>query len=403
MKVVNKTKSTDFCGLRVGQQREELSVAAGASADFELGTGAYKLCVLACKSAVPARGGNSTNVVGCGDFNLSKPQEIYVFEGKEEPKVEPAAGYQQTKWLNNIDPTYAENAHHPWLTVFGDLKPSYWHVHLDNPCPKAVYVGGKDVKGLGQTRISVDPKRDNDFFGDKPPVYFYFSRDIRGADKPTFDLPAGSYELKVKEDCSEVEVKEAKYPRAPARSGRSSRAACSCGGASAAAPPATISASATRPLPPFAATRRWHNTPRRAAAKRVRTAGRPSVSHSPTRRLTAVAGLAATTPDSTSRPVSAAPSASSPDSRSPMSLTSNTSTSWRPAARRPAAMVGTSSPTSRCTTTLRRSLSMISTGSSMVTTRSGCRVVRSSISAASVVVLPPPGPDATSTRPGAGA
>jgi hypothetical protein len=163
VKVVNKTKSTDFCGLRVGQQREELSVAAGASADFELGTGAYKLCVLACKSAVPARGGNSTNVVGCGDFNLSKPQEIYVFEGKEEPKVEPAAGYQQTKWLNNIDPSYAENAHHPWLTVFGDLKPSYWHVHLDNPCPKAVYVGGKDVKGMGQTRISVDPKRDNDF------------------------------------------------------------------------------------------------------------------------------------------------------------------------------------------------------------------------------------------------
>ena len=161
---------------------------------------------------MPARGGNSTNVVGCGDFNLSKPQEIYVFEGKEEPKVEPAAGYQQTKWLNNIDPSYAENAHHPWLTVFGDLKPSYWHVHLDNPCPKAVYVGGKDVKGLGQTRISVDPKRDNDFFGDKPPVYFYFSRDIRGADKPMFDLPAGSYELKVKEDCSEVEVKEAKYP-----------------------------------------------------------------------------------------------------------------------------------------------------------------------------------------------
>jgi hypothetical protein len=44
------------------------SVAAGASADFELGTGAYKLCVLACKSAVPARGGNSTNVVGCGAF-----------------------------------------------------------------------------------------------------------------------------------------------------------------------------------------------------------------------------------------------------------------------------------------------------------------------------------------------
>ena len=73
VKVVNKTKSTDFCGLRVGQQREELSVAAGASADYELGTGAYKLCVLACKSAVPARGGNSTNVVGCGDFNLSKP------------------------------------------------------------------------------------------------------------------------------------------------------------------------------------------------------------------------------------------------------------------------------------------------------------------------------------------
>jgi len=96
--------------------------------------------------------------------------------------------------------------------VFGDLKPSYWHVHLDNPCPKAVYVGGKDVKGMGQTRISVDPKRDNDFFGDKPPVYFYFSRDIRGADKPMFDLPAGSYELKVKEDCSEVDVKEAKYP-----------------------------------------------------------------------------------------------------------------------------------------------------------------------------------------------
>jgi len=212
VKIVNATKSTDFCGLRVGQQREELSVAVGASADFELGTGAYKLCVLACKSAVPARGGNSTNVVGCGDFNLSKPQEIYVFEGKEEPKVEPAAGFAQTKWMNNIDPSYAANAHHPWLTVFGDLKPSYWHVHLDNPCPKAVYVGGKDVKGMGQTRISVDPKRDNDFFGDKPPVYFYFSRDIRGADKPTFDLPAGSYELKVKEDCSAVEVEKAKYP-----------------------------------------------------------------------------------------------------------------------------------------------------------------------------------------------
>ena len=80
------------------------------------------------------------------------------------------------------------------------------------PCPKAVYAGGKDVKGLGQTRISVDPKRDNDFFGDKPPVYFYFSRDIRGADKPMFDLPAGSYELKVKEDCSAVEVEKAKYP-----------------------------------------------------------------------------------------------------------------------------------------------------------------------------------------------
>ena len=36
-----------------------------------------------------------------------------------------------------------------------------------------------------------------------------------------------------------------------------------------------------RPLPLFAVTRRWHNTPRRAAAKRARAPlGRPSVSHS---------------------------------------------------------------------------------------------------------------------------
>ena len=212
LKVVNATKSTEFCGLKVGGQFQQFPVAVGSSAEYELSTGAYKLCVIGCKSEVPARGGNSTNVVGCGDFNLSKPQEIYVFEGKEEPKVEPAPGFQQTKWLNNIDPTYSKNARHPWMTVFGDPKPTYWHVHLDNPCPKAVYVGGKDVKGLGQTRVSVDPQRENDFFGDKPPVYFYFSRDIRGADKPSFDFPAGSYELKVKEDCSAVEVKEAKYP-----------------------------------------------------------------------------------------------------------------------------------------------------------------------------------------------
>ena len=45
VKVVNATKSTDVCGIRVNGQREPFSVAVGASGDYELGTGAYQLCV----------------------------------------------------------------------------------------------------------------------------------------------------------------------------------------------------------------------------------------------------------------------------------------------------------------------------------------------------------------------
>ena len=85
-----------------------------------------------------------------------------MFEGKEEPKVEPAAGYQQTKWLNNIDPSYAENAHHPWLTGLG-ISAVVLARPPRQPLSEAVYAGGKDVKGLGQTRISVDPKRATTF------------------------------------------------------------------------------------------------------------------------------------------------------------------------------------------------------------------------------------------------
>ena len=153
-----------------------------------------------------------------------------------------------------------------------------------------------------------------------------------------------------------------------------------------------------RRLPPAAGTRRWTMMPRKLAAIRARVRGVSSSGVAVNRSRTC--GMSpARRPASTSRPVSTASTASRAAAGSARSPTTRTSRSCRLTERRAAAADGTSVPTSRWTTTPLRSLSRYSTGSSIVTTRQGRRAVRSSTSAASVVVFPCPGPPATMHQP----
>jgi hypothetical protein len=212
LKVVNTTASTPFCGVSVGSEHIDLPVAPGAAGEVDVPRGIFKTCVIACKAAIPAVGATATDRVGCDSLNLTGPREIYVFEGKEPPHADVTPGFQQTVWLSNVDPRYAENRRHPWLNALGDVVPHMWHVHVTNPCDKTVFVGHQDVKGMGQRGLHVDPKEEQMMFGDKPPVYLYFSTTRPRLDeKPAFDLPAGSYEMEISSDCRSIELKEEKY------------------------------------------------------------------------------------------------------------------------------------------------------------------------------------------------
>jgi hypothetical protein len=212
--VVNATQSTDFCAVRIGDERRPLSVQPGASGEAEVPSGSSKVCVLACKEGQPLQGASSTNAVGCGPFDLSEPREIYVFEGTTIPDAPPAPGFKQTRWLNNIDPRYAENRRRPWLDPFGNPRKGAWHIAVKNPsCPKTGILGYEDVKGHGQRTLPVDPQMTRDYFGDKPPVYIYFSLDPAGMNKtPLYDLPEGSYEFEIKPDCNTLDLKSESYP-----------------------------------------------------------------------------------------------------------------------------------------------------------------------------------------------
>jgi hypothetical protein len=89
-----------------------------------------------------------------------------------------------------------------------------WYVTVKNPkCSKTGYVGYKDVKGLGQQTLAIDPMMKKDYFGDKPPVYLFYSLDRVHLNKtPLWDLPEGAYEFEVTPDCKTLELKREAYP-----------------------------------------------------------------------------------------------------------------------------------------------------------------------------------------------
>ena len=157
-----------------------------------------------------------------------------------------------------------------------------------------------------------------------------------------------------------------------------------------------------RRSPPAAGTRRWTTMPRKLAGD-PRARQRRVVLWLRGQPLDGSAGRRAPG----GRPAPAGPSrpprwpAARPPDRADRRRPS-TSTSCRLTERSAAAADGTSVPTSRWTTTPRRSSSRYSTGSSIVTTRQARRALRSSTSAASVVVFRCPGPPATSTSPAPG-
>ena len=149
------------------------------------------------------------------DGGMSKACEFTSAEGKQCKVYYDGLGATcDIRESSNSDPEPPTATPRPTLDTSLKVQGGKWYFEIKNPsCPKTGYVGYKDVKGLGQQTLAIDPMMKKEYFGDKPPVYLFFSLDRAHINKtPLWDLPEGAYFFEVTPDCRTLELKREAYP-----------------------------------------------------------------------------------------------------------------------------------------------------------------------------------------------
>jgi len=224
VRVRNQTASTPFCRIEVRGQgpdddHAQSNIAPGqeAALSFKSGPRSAKktVCVYACAQA---RGldGRDTKLVGCGDMNLDPqhPDEVVVYDGPERPQLPPAVeGHRQVVWENNVNPVFTLHKNKRWLTPYGQVRSGAFHATVAHPggCPRTVILKTEDRKAL-KNKFSTDPRMTDELATDYPPVYLSFGLDRTERDLDrVWDLPAGVYQFKVRDDCTGLDLIDQKF------------------------------------------------------------------------------------------------------------------------------------------------------------------------------------------------
>ena len=83
---------------------------------------------------------------------------------------------------------------------------------VDHPgvCPKTILFKWEDRKGM-RGQLSADPKQHFPVVSEHPPITLSYA--VRGKPfKKLWDMPAGTYTLKVKDDCSGFDMTDEQHP-----------------------------------------------------------------------------------------------------------------------------------------------------------------------------------------------
>lgn len=219
LRVRNMTAGTNFCritaGSGPGSEFQVTSIPAGQSGEVRFSPGQRQVCVYACQQAVSANK-STTDVVGCQDLDLAPqtPEEIAVFDGPTKPDLANTSGTHQVAWENNLDPSFAQYRDKNYLTAYGQMVKGDFHATIDHPgaCSKTVHVQLEDRKGIKE-RFPVDPKQKEDVVKHTPPIWLSIDFDpgLRHF-RRIYDLPTGSYTLRVRDDCKGLDLVEEHYP-----------------------------------------------------------------------------------------------------------------------------------------------------------------------------------------------
>jgi len=219
VRVRNQTAGTSICRITVGNgpgsDYRMQHIDPGQSGEVDFSSGPQPLCVFACQKGT-AYDRSDSDVVGCQELppDGKKRDEIVVFDGPAKPAVPATPGYRQALWENNVNPLFDENRHKPWLTPYGQLINGWVHVDIEHPgvCPKSVHLVVEDRKAR-RTHVDLDPKKTDAYFEPTPPVWVSFSLDPSRPEFPrVWDLPTGSYRLRVRDDCQGVDLVDQQYP-----------------------------------------------------------------------------------------------------------------------------------------------------------------------------------------------
>jgi hypothetical protein len=217
VRVRNQTAATPVCRITVGNgpgsDYRMQHIDPGQSGDVAFSSGAKAVCVYACEQGV-GFDRSDTAVMGCQDLPLDGKDEIVVFDGPAKPDAPPTTGYRQALWENNVNPVFKDNRHKPWLTPYGQLINGWVHVAIEHPgvCPKSVHLMVEDRKAKRE-HVDLDPKAADEYFQPTPPVWVSFSLDPSKPEFPrAWDLPTGSYKLRVRDDCQGVDLVDQQYP-----------------------------------------------------------------------------------------------------------------------------------------------------------------------------------------------
>jgi hypothetical protein len=213
----NQTAETPFCRVELKDppkenQFFEQNIAAGQQSELAVKAGHRKVCVQACEPRV-GMDGQHTNIVGCQEMDVTaaQPTEIVIADGPDKPNVPATPGYTQVMWGNNVNPVFAQSRNKPWLDPFGRIREGMLSMSIEHPgvCPKTIHFKWEDKKGLGQ-RAAIDPKQTLPLASDRPPLWLFFATEARDL-KKVWDLPAGVYVIKVRDDCKGFDLADQKY------------------------------------------------------------------------------------------------------------------------------------------------------------------------------------------------
>jgi hypothetical protein len=213
--VINQTKGTPICEVGVGHFQDAdhepfpVDLQPGGQVEVSAAGGERLVCLSTCK-----KDSYGDDTVGCTKIPIGpdKPQTIVVVEDKENLPPEEGKIPDTNSWLRE-DGTYAVfniRQIKDWKggprDAFGDIIPDMYTIMLDNPvCNKVTEIDIQDNKGHSRG-TSANPGGKSDITGKETPVYLKYAAQGSGKQPWIFDLPAGIYQFRVKDECSGIEL-----------------------------------------------------------------------------------------------------------------------------------------------------------------------------------------------------